>query len=44
MKIYHQSSGQFSEAVIELIEEEDWHVVENEDTFGFQKNLEFIFD
>ncbi len=35
MKLLHRKSGEFHEAVIELVQEEDWEIIEKDDTFKF---------
>lgn len=36
MKIVHKKSGKLVEAVIELVEDEDWKVIERDKRFGFK--------
>ena len=36
MKIVHKKSGKLVEAVIELVEEEDWKIIEKDKRFGFK--------
>ena len=36
MKIVHKKSGQLVEAVIELVEEEDWKIIAKDKRFGFK--------
>ncbi len=36
MKIVHKKTGKLVEAVIELVEEEDWKIIANDKRFGFK--------
>ena len=36
MKILHRGTGKLVEAVIELVEEEDWKIIEKDKRFGFK--------
>ncbi len=36
MKIIHKKTGKLVEAVIELVEEEDWKIIANDKRFGFK--------
>ncbi len=35
MKLLHQKTGELHEAIIELVEDEDWEVIQNSKAFGF---------
>lgn len=35
MKLLHRKSGEFHEAIIELVQEEDWEIIEKDKTFKF---------